>query len=78
MLKTLEANKLYAQLIAHSLSRNGKRKLYTLISQIMNSFRLYIYIYIIIYIHNNFCSFYFLPINDMNNIIEHKMSVIGP
>ena len=30
------------------------------------------------YIQNNFGSFYFLPFNDMYNIIEHKMSVIGP
>ena len=29
------------------------------------------------YIHNNFGSFYFLPLNDMYNIIEHKMSVIA-
>ena len=30
------------------------------------------------YIHNNFGSSYFLPVNDKYNIVEHKMSVIGP
>ena len=29
-------------------------------------------------IHNNFGSFYFLSVYDKYNIIEHKMSVIGP
>ena len=30
------------------------------------------------YIHNNFDSFYFLPLNDMYIIAEHKMSVLRP
>ena len=30
------------------------------------------------YIHKKISSFYFLPLNDMYIIIEHKMSVIGP
>ena len=29
------------------------------------------------YIHNNFGSFYFLPLTDMYNIIAHKMIVVG-
>ena len=45
----------------------------------MNSFRLRTYIHIINYVYSyNFGSFYFLPISDIYNIIEHTMSVIGP
>ena len=32
--------------------------------------------FLIMYIHNNFGSFYFPPLNDMYIIIEYKISVI--
>ena len=36
---------------------------------------MYVFIFLIMYIHNNFGSFYFIPLNDMYIITEHK---IGP